>query len=343
MNKVFIIISSFLVLNLSLRAQEAWMHYYFENHNFKVNFYSEPKLSVDTTIFNETELLDYYWELNVSDSMHPNSYYSLSLTAYPSDYIHSDSMFSVIEEFINSTQYSLLEDSTITMLSSTLIEKNGYPGKVFKWKNNENDVCFEFRVYMIENKLFQLSVVSRYNENYNYFINGFFDSFELVNLPQGPFQLPENESENILSIKFPGTLKEEQRIVDSEYGKLKLNIRTLEPQVKNDNLVYISMETIYESTIVDQNNTYALNALYKKSIDRSLSSVNGELISIKDVFYKGKLGKEYSCYYKGGKAIMVYRFFYIDSRLFSFGVVTTPEKANNKAMNKFFNSFKIKE
>jgi hypothetical protein len=103
------------------------------------------------------------------------------------------------------------------------------------------------------------------------------------------------------------------------------------------------METKYPTNVINPNDTYGLNIFYKKSIDGSLNSVNGELISIIDIYYNENLGKEFRCYFSEGKALMVYRLFYIDNRLYSYGVITTPDNDKNNAMNIFLESFKIQE
>ncbi|MCK9627847.1 MAG: hypothetical protein M0R37_04560 [Bacteroidales bacterium] len=72
-----------------------------------------------------------------------------------------------------------------------------------------------------------------------------------------------------------------------------------------------------------------------------MESVNGELISINDVFYNNIPGKEYKCYFSKGEFLMVYRVFYIDDFLYSLGVLTYPNKDKNREMSDFFNSFRI--
>lgn len=338
-----LILGLFLVFSLISKAQSDWKKYDYSSYNFSVSFPQEPQFSIDSSTFNDSPLNTYFWELNVSDTLHSNSYYSVSLTTYPSDFIHSDSLLTVVEGFINSTQNSLLEDDSFTNLSSSLIEKKGFPGKVFKWKNNSNDIFLEFQVFLIESSLFQLSIVSREGENHNKLINQYFDSFEIVNVSSGTFKLPELSNNRTLSINFPEIPTEQKKTVDSEYGKLQLDIQTLEPKSKDKNLVYVAMETKYPTNVIKPNDTYGLNTFYKKSIDGSLNSVNGELISINDIYYNDNLGKEYRCYFSEGKALMVYRIFYIDNRLYSFGVITTPDNDKNKMMNKFLDSFKIQK
>ena len=168
---------------LAVISQPAWKEYVYDAHQFKIDFYQMPEFSTERSVLNDSTLITYYWELNVDDPLHENIYYSASQAAYPSEFIHSDSLFPIVDGFINSTQNSLLEDDTFTLLSSSLVEKHGFPGKVYKWKNNSNNVFLEFHVYMVENKLFQLSVVSREGKNHNPLISRYFDSFELIDIP----------------------------------------------------------------------------------------------------------------------------------------------------------------
>lgn len=324
-------------------GQSEWKTYEYILKNFKISFIQEPEFSVDSSGFADSFLKTYYWEVNVSDSLHENNYYSISAETYPSDFIHSDSSLNVIEGFINSTQNSLLEDTDFKLLSSTLDEKFGFPGKVFKWKSNTNDNFLQFQIYLIENTLFQLAVVTKATESHNVFINKYFDSFKLIDPKKGSFSIPKISNEKTFEIEFPGTPTDQSKIVDSELGKLSLDIQVYEPKDNSVNMVYVAMETKYPESVCNQNDSYALNSFYKKSIDGSLNSVNGELISITDISYENKPGKEFKCYFSEGKAIMVYRIFYIDDKLYSFGVITAPEKDNNKKMKSFLNSFNLKK
>jgi hypothetical protein len=313
----------------------------FEEHDFKISFNQPPIASSDSSEFNDSPLITYYWEDQNEDITHANSYYSISLVSYPSDFIHSDSAFDVVEGFINSTQYGLLDDDTFSLLTSSLIEKNGFPGKSFKWKNKSSNIFFEYQVYLIENKLFQLSVITREGQNHNFSIQKFFNSFGLLNTKAGNYKIAISSDKRTLSIEFPDTPKVDTKILDSEYGKLSLEIQTYEPKSKDDNMVYVALETKYQEKIIDKNDTYALNVFYANSINNALNSVGGTIISIHDIYYNENPGKEFRCYYSEGKAIMVYRLFYIDEILYNLGVMTLPENDKNKAMNKYFQSFKI--
>jgi len=108
-------------------------------------------------------------------------------------------------------------------------------------------------------------------------------------------------------------------------------------------MIYIAMETKYPPNVINQADENALSDFYIQAIDESLNAVNGELISIKDIYYNGKPGKEYRCSFSEGKALMVYRYYFINDNFYSIGVITSPNKDENKGMKKFFDSFGIKK
>lgn len=341
MNKLLFLICVF-AFNFKISAQSEWKKIESDRHNFELLFYQEPVALVDSTEFQGENLYIYSWELDVLDSLHSNQYYSIYKTAYPSDFIHSDSLFSVVEGFINSTQSSLLEDNEFSLLSSVIDEKNGFPGKIFKWKSLNNGVHLQFHVYLVNNILFELSSVAREGEEQNVSIGKYFDSFNIRGLSNGSFEIINDNGEPTYSIKFKENPSLQNKVVDSEYGKLSMDINLLEIKDQADpNLVYMAMETKYPVAVAKEGDTYALNAFYKTSIDGSLAAINGELISIDDIYYDSYLGKEYKCYYAGGQALMVYRVFYVEGSLYQHGVITTPDEDDNKDMKRFFKSFKL--
>jgi len=339
----FFLIVIFLSLMTAVNAQTNWKTYNYTVQNFVIDFCQEPALSKDTIGFNDSVLIESLWEVEVADSTHENAYYSVSYVTYPPEFIHSDSAIDVVVGFLNSTMNTLLEDETISLLSSSLVEKQGFPGKVFKWKDNSSGVFFEFHVFLVENNVIQLSVVTRDGQAYNKMISKYIDSFTVINIPNGKFIVPDITNERTLVIEFPEKPTDDTKTVDSEYGVLSLDIQVCEPKEKDDNMVYVAMETRYDNVIIDVKDPVALNGFYKKSIEGSLKAVNGDLISISDIAFKGNPGKEYRSYLSEGKAMMIYRVFLIDNRMYTFGVITGPDKDKNKGMSRFFDSFKIKK
>lgn len=341
MNRLLFLLG-LLAFSFKISAQSEWKKIESDRYNFELLFYEEPVALVDSTKLQGETLNIYSWELEVQDSLHSNQYYSIYRTAYPSDFIHSDSLFTLVEGFINSTQSSLLEDKEFSLLSSVIDERNGFPGKIFKWKSLSNGVHLQFQVYLVNNILFELSTVVREGEEQNVSIGKYFDSFKVRGLPNGSFEIKNDNREPTYSIQFKETPSLQNKVVDSDYGKLSMDIKLLEVEdPTHPNLLYMAMETKYPVAVAEEGDTYALNTFYKASIDGSLAAVNGELISINDIYYDSYLGKEYKCYYAGGQALMVYRLFYVEGSLYQHGVITNPDKDDNKDIQRFFQSFKF--
>ncbi|MBK7174711.1 MAG: hypothetical protein IPH84_16110 [Bacteroidales bacterium] len=324
-------------------SQPDWKKYEYPDQKFNISFPQVPEFEIDTSDFNGSFLYDYFWGTSIDDENQPNTYYSVGLISYPPEYIHSDSALDLVEGFINSSQTSLEEDEDYIKIYSQLIEFKGYPGKIFRWKNKSSDACLEFRVFLVQNHLFELILVTRAGSYFNKEGTNFFNSFELNGLEDGTFIVPMVEANNRLKIDFPGTATTQNQLVDSPYGKLNLDMKIYEPKDESDVMVYISMETIYPEGSINPSDSYDLNSFYKSSIDGSMASVNAQLISITDIEYKGHPGKEYRCYYGDGIALMNYRLFYIDDHFYTFGVITTPKKEGNKTAKRFLNSFSIND
>jgi hypothetical protein len=339
----FLPIIFFLFSNTFILAQKNGYNYEDKKHNFKINFFQKPVFKVDTAELQGSPLYIYNWENDVIDTLHSNSYYSLSLSYYPAEFMHSDSSFTVVESFINSSQNSFLENKDLTLLSSTLTVKKGYPGKIFKWKRNVDNVFFEIHIYLIQNKLFELLVICREGKNHNNSIHHFIDSFEPTSILTGKFSIPNLKPETILMADFPGTPKEQSQMVDSEFGKLFLTLKSYEPTSQDSNILYMSGETAYEKEPINQGDTYSLNKFYKNAIDGSINSINGQLISISDINIEGHLGKEYKAYTTDHNVIIVYRMLYLDKKMFLLGVITPFKNDKNPAMLKFLNSFRLKK
>lgn len=309
--------------------------------DFRVTFPENPDVLFDTVPFANKVVLSRAWVLNVEDPAHANSYYAIGADMYPTDFITSDSAYNLVEELMNSTQYDFNADADFNLISSKDIEFSGYPGKHYTWTNKQGDVFIEFRVYLINSTLFSLSVVTRPGNDHNLEINKFFNSFTLVDIPDGTYSIANLSVDPTFTIKFPATPVQRNVSLDSGYGKLALVTLSYEPGEKDENYVYVAVETTYPPKSVDVNNPEALNEFYNMAIDNSIRSVYGKLISVKDIKYRKHPGKEFRASYADGKALLVYRVFYINDHGYITGVITSPVKDNNKLMLDFLNSFKL--
>lgn len=339
---LFIFIFAITIENLKSELKQ----FDYSSNNFKIKFPINPNIYIDSSETIEFEknkefpIFTKNWECDLDDTLHPNSYYIISQTDYPNSYIHSDSTITLVNEFINSTQSGLYENSKYKLLSSGSIEKNGYPGKFFKWRSTESDIFFEFQIYLINNKLFQLSIVT--DQHHNTYIKSFFESFELVGITNGNFKLPSLNQNRTFTINFPSKPKEETKVLDSDDSQVIIDIQILDNKI-NDIDAFVAMETKMQESFEMPNNNFELNKLYFKSINNSVNSVNGTLVSLNDISYKNINGKEFKVYIGEGEKLMIYRIFFYKNNLYNFGVVTDTQNENNKYVLDFFNSFNLIE
>jgi hypothetical protein len=225
---------STLVLASQAYSQTDWKKYEYPDYNFNISFLQSPEFDIDTSELDESFLYNYFWETSIDDENQPNTYYSVGLITFPPEYIHSDSTLDVVEGMINSSQNSLEEDENYLKTFSQLIEFHGYPGKIFRWKDKTSEACLEFRVFLVQNHLFELILITKAGDYFNQSGTTFFNSFELNGLEDGKFVIPQTDARNRLKIEFPKMPTSQTQLVDSPYGKLNLDMKVYEPKGESD-------------------------------------------------------------------------------------------------------------
>ena len=340
-NGIFVIV---LFLNFPVFGQEDWKTYEYLDHHFKVDFIHSPILESDTFSFDGKVLTTYSWSADQMDSLHDNTGYYIDVTTYPSEYIHSDSTWDLVEGFILSTQTNFDEDKDYTFYKSLNTHKYGYRGKQFHWRIDSYKKHLRTQVFLIENTLVELFVYTKKEKEHNSGINRFLDSFEILNRPKGKYSPPSVvENKRKFKIDFPEKPTDELRELDTELGVMLLNMQMLEPKDKSANLMLLASQSIYPTPIVDEKDSVALQEFYENSIDSSLKGTGSTFISSEDIFYKGKLGKEYKGDFRNGMAVLKYRVFLIDNVLYMQGGMTHPLKQENEVLMKFLDSFELLE
>lgn len=325
-------------------SKEEWKKYEYSNSKFKIEFPQSPEYTIDTNSIDSVRTFyTHNWSLSITDSTHPNFSYIITASEFPKDYIHSDSSETFIDEILTSTQSEFLDNPNLELNNSSLIEYNGYPGKEYKWTNNEDNYYITMRVYLIQNRLYFLSVFKNYGEQHNLLASNFFDSFEVIDIPKGSYSLPKDNDEASYEVNFTDTPKFESKIMESEYGNLVLKTFMLEKVLDGDTLIFFASETNYKKDIIDKNNIVELHQLYKNSVDKSLKAVSGILISLNDTYYNYNLGKEYKGYMLGGARLMTARIYYINQHYYTVFVITKTFDDSKKHVKNFLDSFKLKK
>lgn len=109
----------------------------------------------------------------------PNVLYASSFTDYPAGTIHSDST-EILTEFFNSSRDGGLAAIQGKLLTESVIELNGYPGREQRVDFKNGLAIIKYRHYLVKNRLYTLQVITLKTNNFNTSINKFLDSFRLI-------------------------------------------------------------------------------------------------------------------------------------------------------------------
>ena len=341
--KIIVSISLLLsIFSTRIICQESNQKQDINDLGFEIDWSKSPEYSIDTLNFEDISVISEKWNLTLDKSTSPIWKYTVKRDLYPSDYIHSDSTVNLIDQFLNSTQNDLLENNIYELISSSECTVNNYFGKDYRWKTKDVNEFFKNRVFLIENAIYQLSVFSRTGESHNKLINEFLNSFVLPENLKGIHTKSKEDYKQTYTINFPQPPEYISKVIDSEIGKLTMQMQMVEPENVMLNMLYMASEVKYPSNTINTANKYEYNNFLIKSINGSVNAVNGELISILDIEHGIMSGKEFKMYISNGKIILKYQMFYINDTLYTLGVMSDAMKDENDKMSTFFKSFKLK-
>lgn len=327
-----------LVLSLALSSQDQWSTLTGNSEEFQVEIFGSPETYVENLLLGTDTIIKYSWNAEISDTSHLNTYYSVAISTYPLEYVHSDSSFALIDGFLNSTVSSFTEDSTFSMVNTGFLLPQGYPGKYYKYKLSPANALLEYRSYLIQNQLIELWVISKPDAWFNTSKDKFFSSFTPLNRPRNTidygFTVIDTSS---FEIAFPETPTLQDAFVDSELGKLHLRLHILERKASAGNVVFLSSELKYpdQFEILDENK----EEFYTNAIDGSLQSTQGTLLNRQDITYNGFTGVEMQASIQNGLLTGTYRIFIIEKFMYMMGVLSTNKDLDKEALD-FLDSFK---
>jgi hypothetical protein len=144
-------------------------------------------------------------------------------------------------------------------------------------------------------------------------------------------------------IEFPQKPNESPQEVNSEIGKLKINMCMygVPEGVKDDNILYMVSYTEYPVSKVNSDNKQQLESVYKNSMNAAINNVHGKLISEKGVTLKNYVGKEIKVDLKEDKAVVKMQFYLVKNKMYMIQVFTEIKKDSNPSINQFINSFDL--
>lgn len=149
---------------------------------------------------------------------------------------------------------------------------------------------------------------------------------------------------NYCTLLFPEKPEESQQEIDSEIGKLTLDIVMYDASTneKDKNKIYGLYRTTYPDSLINSNKKELHPTFFRGAIDGAVSNVKGTLISEKDYNMGEFPGKEIKINYEDGLAIINMRCILIHNSLYMLQVIYLTENDNNEACKKFLDSFHLK-
>lgn len=144
-------------------------------------------------------------------------------------------------------------------------------------------------------------------------------------------------------ITFPTEPVLQQRVVDSEVGKLKLNMHLLD-QTKSDKIngqVYISGHTAYPEGTVHSDKKEILDDFFKGAIEGNVKNVNGSLMSEKVIEKDGFPGREIIISLMGDNVRIKARSYLVGNVMYTTQVLFFTKNNTNPKKDKFLDSFEL--
>jgi hypothetical protein len=145
-------------------------------------------------------------------------------------------------------------------------------------------------------------------------------------------------------IEFPQKPEETVQELDSEIGKLKLNLKSYEvseTSPADDNLMYLVNCTVFPETLVHSDFVDKQANFFRATIDGAVAKIGGKIISEKDIKINSFPGREVKIDYNEGKEIIFMRLYLVKNKLFVLETITPTQKVPNEAISRFLNSFQL--
>jgi hypothetical protein len=149
------------------------------------------------------------------------------------------------------------------------------------------------------------------------------------------------ESSNC-SVLIPGIPEKKERLVNSAIGEIKLVMYMYQPpQGEDDNVAYAVSFMDYPADKISSDSTALVKDFFDKAREGSLKAIQGKLLTETIIDYKGYPGREQRVDFRDGMAIIKYRHYLVNSRLYTLQVITPTKMNFNKSINRFMDSFKL--
>ncbi len=144
---------------------------------------------------------------------------------------------------------------------------------------------------------------------------------------------------------FPKKPTESSQTVPSAIGDLELKMYMYEvtDTTKDDNLLYMLMETNYPDSLINSDKKDLLDNFFRNAIDGSANNVQGsKILTETKIELAGFPGREARVSLNVGvPCINKMHFYLVKNKMYILEVITDARKDFNKSMDKFMNSFAL--
>ena len=147
-------------------------------------------------------------------------------------------------------------------------------------------------------------------------------------------------------VLFPKTPTNTTKKVNTEAGEIQMQVYmyNASKDESDQNLIYSVSSSEYPKEHIQSHIKHDnLNSFFRNAIDGMVNNVKGKLISESKIKLENFPGREFKIDFKDGLAIIKVRMYLAGNNVYFLQTITKTEKENNKMIEKFMNSFKLKK
>ena len=176
------VILAFICLTLQqCNKPKEWESFKFDKYGYWMDFPSEPEYTPQK-VNTEIGALDLHFYM-LDNTKKGGNYYSSAYSEYPDSILHSDKK-ELLDGFFKASIEGAVKNIHGELLSEKIIDINGYPGREIKVSAKSISLVLKMRIFLVENKVYMLQVLTPIKNDFNKSINKFLDSFELIHKAQ---------------------------------------------------------------------------------------------------------------------------------------------------------------
>ena len=144
-------------------------------------------------------------------------------------------------------------------------------------------------------------------------------------------------------IEFPGQPTSNPQVVNTVLGKIKMNVFQLDLSTDsiNDNLIYMVNYSEYPDSII--NESIDTDDFFKSSINGMVTNIHGRLLEETVIDIDGYAARAVRININEGAAVVTSRLVLVRNKYFILMTITETRKDLNKSMDRFFESFQLKQ